>query len=291
MKSGAAVSPELTLNNGVAMPQLGLSVWQATPEETADAVSFALRSGYRLIDTAFVYENEEGVGRGIAESGVARGEIFVTTKLWVTEYTYDRALRAFDGSMQRLGLEVLDLFLLHWPAPKNGDAVFEAWRALERLLADGRTRAIGVCNHDPALLDKLLTRAKVVPAVNQIELHPYFPQAEMRAIDASHGIVTQAWSPIGGSGGGGGMRARGRTLLAEPVLVDLGEKYGRSPAQIALRWHVQHGVSPIPKSIRPERIVENLHVFDFELDPDDMAAIDALDTGVRGGSAPDAFNA
>ena len=291
MSASATDVPELTLNNGVTMPQLGLGVWQMSNEEAERALPFAHRHGYRLIDAAAVYENEEGVGRGIAAAGLPRDAWFVTSKLWVTEYAYDRALRAFDASLARLGLETLDLYLLHWPAPKNGDAVLEAWRALEKLLADGRVRAIGICNHTPELLDKLLARAKVVPAVNQIELHPYFSQREMRAVNASHGIVTQAWSPIGGSGGGGGMRNKGRNLLSEPVLVDLGEKYGRSAAQIALRWHVQNGLAPIPKSSKPERIAANIRIFDFELDPDDMAAIDALDSGVRGGSAPDAFNA
>jgi len=285
-------APAIRLNDGATIPQLGLGVFQVPARETARVVAEALAIGYRHVDTAQMYGNEAGVGEAVAASGLARDEVFVTTKLNNGNHRPDDARRSFARSLETLGLDHVDLFLIHWPrARQDPDGYVAAWRVLEELARDGRARSIGVCNHDPALLDKLLTRAKVVPAVNQIELHPYFPQAEMRAIDTSHGIVTQAWSPIGGSGGGGGMRARGRTLLAEPVLVDLGEKYGRSPAQIALRWHVQHGVSPIPKSVRPERIVENLQVFDFELDPDDMAAIDGLDSGVRGGSAPDAFNA
>lgn len=292
MKRPAAEVPTLALGNGVEMPQLGLGVWQAGPDETVEAVRVALGVGYRLIDTAFIYGNEREVGRGIAAAGLPRDALFVTTKLWITDYTYDRALAAFDESLERLGLEQLDLWLLHWPVPDHGDAIFEAWRAAERLLADGRTRAIGVCNHTPELLDRLLGRAKVVPAVNQIELHPYFPQREMRAVNAAHGIVTQSWSPIGGSGGSGGMRpkADGRHLLAEPILLELGGKYGKSAAQIVLRWHVQHGLSPIPKSVRPERIAENFDLFDFELDADDMEAIDALETGVRGGPDPAKFH-
>lgn len=282
------VAPSLTLHNGVAMPQVGLGVWQMEADQTAGLVATAIAAGYRLIDTAFIYANEEGVGQGIARSGVSRSEVFVTTKLWVTEYAYDKALRAFDASMARLGLDELDLYLLHWPAPKDGDAVFAAWRAAEKLLADGRVRAIGVSNHTPELIEKLLGRARVVPMVNQIELHPYFVQAEARAANLSYGIVTQSWSPIGGSSGSGGSSGAksGRRLLEEPLLVELGGKYGKSAAQIVLRWHLQHGLAVIPKSSRPARMAENLDLFDVELDADDMAAIDALDTGERGGSDP-----
>jgi diketogulonate reductase-like aldo/keto reductase len=289
----ATAVPGVILHNGVAIPHLGLGVWQASAEETVAAVKTALGAGYRLIDTAFIYENEAEVGRGIAESDVPRDEIVVTTKLWFTEYTYDKALRAFEGSRRRLGLEVVDLYLLHWPAPGKGDAVFEAWRALERLLADGRVRAIGVSNHTPELLEKLLSRAKVVPAVNQIEVHPYFAQPESRAANTAYGIVTQCWSPIGGTSGSGGNRGGnpGRRLLEEPLLVELGGKYGKSAAQVVLRWHIQHGLVPVPKSARPERIAENRQVFDFELDADDMSAIDALDTGRRGGADPYKVNA
>lgn len=292
MTSTAASGPTLVLDNGIEMPQLGFGVWQIEPERTAGAVAAALAAGYRLIDAAAIYGNEAEVGAGIAAAGVARDELFVTTKLWITDYAYDRALRAFDVSLAKLGLERLDLYLLHWPVPDHGDAIFDAWRAAERLLADGRTRAIGVCNHTPELLDRLLERAKVAPAVNQIELHPYFPQRETRAVNATHGIVTQSWSPIGGSGGTGGMRpsAGGRHLLQEPILLELGGKYDKSAAQVVLRWHVQHGLAPIPKSSRRERIVENFRIFDFELDADDMEAIDALATEVRGGPDPHRFH-
>jgi diketogulonate reductase-like aldo/keto reductase len=291
METKPPASPTLRLNQDVEMPQLGLGVFQATPEETEAAVLAAIREGYRLIDTARIYDNEEAVGRGLEAAraeGVARDEIFVVTKLWITDYPYERALVAFEESRARLGVEVVDLYLVHWPTPNDGDAIYGAWRAAETLLADGRARAIGVCNHTPELLDRLLGRARVVPAVNQIELHPYFSQAETRAADAAHGIVTQSWSPIGGSSGSGGRRgaASGRKLLAEPLLAGLGEKYGRTPAQLVLRWHVEHGLAPIPKSVRPDRIAENFRIFDFELDEDDRAAIDALETGVRGGPDP-----
>ncbi len=284
--------PALALNNGVTMPQLGLGVWQATPEETALAVQTAIGEGYRLIDTAAQYGNEDGVSRGIAQSGINRSTLFVTTKLWISDYTYDKALRAFDRSLQLLGLEYLDLYLLHWPIPGEGDAVFEAYRAAETLLAEGRVRAIGVCNHPPDLLERLLARVKVVPAVNQIELHPYYNQAAARVANGQYGVITQSWSPIGGSsgsGGGPGM-GTGKILLQEPILLALAEKYGKSPAQIVLRWHVQHGLGVIPKSANPKRIAENIHVFDFALSPEDMRAIDGLETGQFGGPDPHTLN-
>ncbi|MGE0827982.1 MAG: aldo/keto reductase [Hyphomonadaceae bacterium] len=285
----AVGGPRLKLNNGKSMPQFGLGVWQATPDETAVAVAAALDAGYRLIDTAAVYGNEDGVGRGIAGSSVPREEIFVITKLWLNSFEYEKALRAFDKSMARLGLDYLDLYLLHWPVPRDGDLIFEAYRALEKLLADGRVRAIGVCNHTPKLLDKLLARVTVTPVLNQIELHPYCIQKETRAADAKHNIVTQSWSPIGGSSGSGGGKGMGggKHLLSEPVLAALGEKHGKTPAQIVLRWHVQNGLSVIPKSANPKRIAENIDIFDFALSAEDMAAIDGLDTGQRGGPDPE----
>jgi diketogulonate reductase-like aldo/keto reductase len=278
----------LPLNNGVMMPQLGLGVWQAGPDETADAVETAIAAGYRLVDTASAYGNEEGVGRGIVRSGIDRAEMFVITKLALRDFAYDRALRAFDESLHRLGLDYVDLYLLHWPVPREGDAAFTAYRALERIHAAGRTRAIGVCNYPPDLLTCLLDRVSVVPALNQVELHPYFVQEATRRANTGHGIVTQSWSPIGGSsgsGGGPGM-GTGRRLLAEPALLDLGRRYGKTPAQVVLRWHVQHGLAVIPKSADPRRIAANIDIFDFELTPADMRAIDGLDTGVRGAHDP-----
>jgi len=278
------MTTSLTLNTGASLPQLGLGVWQATPDEAATAVATALRLGYRLIDTAAAYGNEDGVGRGIAESGVDRAEVFVTTKLWLTDY--DDALRGFDRSLAHLGLDYLDLYLLHWPAPAMGEVVFGAYRALEKLHADGRIRAIGVCNYQPDQLAQLIDATQIVPAVNQIELHPYFIQRDLRAANAEHGVLTQSWAPIGGSGGNGGRVGDGRRVLNEPLLAEIGAKYGKTPAQVVLRWHVQHGLSAIPKSANPGRIAQNIDIFDFELTDADVTAIDGLHTGQRGGNDP-----
>lgn len=289
--SGRVDVPLLTLNNGVAMPQLGLGVWQSTPAEAATAVTTAIDVGYRLIDTASAYQNEEGVGQGIRASGVDRSDLFITTKLWLSDYAFDRALEAFDRSLDRLGLDYLDLWLLHWPVPLEGDAVIEAYRAAERMLAEGRVRAIGVCNHTEAHLEKLMAATDIAPTVNQIEMHPYFVQKANRRADTDRGIVTQAWSPIGGSTGTGGGEGMGTGavvgVLDNPVITALSEKYSRSPAQIVLRWHIQHGNSVIPKSVDPVRIRENIDVFDFVIDARDMTAIDGLDTGTRGGPDPE----
>lgn len=282
----ATPSPLLTLNNGVRMPALGLGVYQSSPEETVPAVVTALQDGYRLIDTAAAYGNEKEVGEGIRRSGVDRDDLFVTTKLWLTEYGHDRALRAFDTSLAKLGLDRLDLYLLHWPVPSARDETIASYQAAEQLLADGRVRAIGVCNHSPADLTALMERTDVVPAVNQVELHPHFVQAELRAFDTRHGIVTQSWSPIGGvnrySGGEGVSDP-----LQDPAVTSLATKYGKTPAQVVLRWHLEHGLSPIPKSVKAHRIAENIGVFDFSLTTEEVAAIDALDTGTRGGPDPD----
>ncbi|GGN48935.1 oxidoreductase [Streptomyces albiflavescens] len=281
-------TPLLKLNNGVEMPTLGLGVYQSPPEETAAAVDTALRDGYRLIDTAAAYRNEKEVGEGLVRSGVDRGDVFVTTKLWLSDYGYDSALRAFDTSLANLGLDYLDLYLLHQPAPADPDPWTAAYRAAEKLLADGRVRAIGVSNHTPGLLSDLMERTEVVPAVNQVELHPYFIQGELREAHARLGIVTQAWSPLGGitrywphAPNGG------RSVLEEPVVVEAAAKYGRTPAQVVLRWHIEHGLCAIPKSVTPHRIAENFDVFDFALTPGEVAAIDALDTGLRSGPVPD----
>jgi 2,5-diketo-D-gluconate reductase A len=273
------MTPIITLNNGVAVPQLGFGVWQVPDDEAERSVATALSVGYRSIDTAKLYFNEEGVARAIRGSGVARDELFVTTKLWNDDHAYDSALRAFDASLQRLGLEVVDLYLIHWPVPGQ-DKYLEAWRALEKIYADGRARAIGVSNFTRANLQRLLGRADVVPAVNQIELHPQLAQGELRAFHAEHGIATEAWSPLGS----------GKGLLALPELADIAARYGRSPAQVVLRWHLQHGIIAIPKSVTPARIAENFDVFDFALDDADLSAIDGLDAGRRLGPDPATFN-
>ncbi|WP_435260519.1 aldo/keto reductase [Streptomyces sp. 1222.5] len=280
----------LILNNGVPMPAFGLGVYQSTPQETVPAVRTAIEHGYRLIDTAAAYGNEKEVGEGVRQSGIERRDMFVTTKLWMSEYGYDSALRAFDTSLTKLGLEYLDLYLLHWPVPASADKAVASYQATEKLLADGRVRAIGVCNYSPAHLRHLMERTQVVPAVNQVELHPYFTQQPLRAFDTEHGIVTQSWSPIGGVN----LYARPeadpasvKNPLTHPTVTGLAEKYGKTPAQIVLRWHIEHGLSPIPKSVTAHRIAENINVFDFGLTPQEVAAIDAIDSGERGGPDPD----
>ncbi|WP_051342140.1 aldo/keto reductase [Pseudonocardia spinosispora] len=274
------------------MPQLGLGVWQMSDTETEAAVGAALDAGYRLVDTAAAYRNEEAVGRALRTSGVSRDEVFVTTKLWLDDYGADAARRACAASLARLGLDRVDLFLVHWPVPAEGRAALEAYRVLEELHADGRASAVGVSNFSIEDLERLRVDGRTTPSVNQVELHPYFPQRELREYAWKRGIVVQAWSPIGGSsgsGGGAGM-GRGATLLAEPVLAGIAERVGRSPAQVVLRWHVQRGVSVVPKSVRPERIAENLRIFDFTLSDTDLALVDGLDSGRRGGPDPAAVN-
>lgn len=265
----------VTLNNNVRMPQLGLGVWRMTDDEAERAVATAIESGYRSIDTATLYGNEEGVGRALRASGVPREELFVTTKLWNDQQGYDEALRAFDESMRRLGLETLDLYLIHWPAPRRGKYV-ETWKALEKLYADGRVRAIGVSNFGVGTLERLLAEATVTPAVNQVELHPLFAQRELRGFHAERGIATEAWSPLG----------QGKGLLDLPVLAEIGARYGKTPAQVVLRWHIQLGNVVIPKSVTPSRIRENIDVFGFALSPEDMATINGLDEGRRLGPDP-----
>lgn len=273
-----------TLNNGVVMPSVGLGVYQSSPEDTAQAVSAALKLGYRLIDTAAAYGNEREVGEGIRDSGVAREDVFVATKLWISDYGYDQALHAFDRSMGKLGLDTLDLYLLHWPMPNEWDRTAAAWKAAEKLLADGRTRAIGVCKFSPDDLDRLTTATDIVPAVNQVELHPFFTQAPLRAADERLGIVTQALSPIGGVNRY--MAEDGADPLTHATVTKIAERHGKAPAQVILRWHLEHGVSVIPKSVHEARIRENFDLFGFALTPEDVAAIDALDTGTRGGPDP-----
>lgn len=280
------MTTSLTLNNGVELPAIGLGVFQTPPEETVAAVASALRTGYRHIDTAAAYGNEREVGQGIRESGVARSEIFIETKIWISDYGYEETLHAFDKSAGKLGVEQIDLLILHQPLPSAFERTIGAYTALEKLLADGKVRAIGVSNFMPEHLTQLLEQTEVVPSVNQIEVHPYFQQKELTALHEEHGILTQAWSPIGGITSYG---QAARRTFDEPVILTIGEKYGKSAAQVMLRWHIQNGIQVIPKSTKPERIAENFDVFDFELTADEVARIDALDTGVRGGPEPDSI--
>ncbi|BFV60274.1 aldo/keto reductase [Kitasatospora sp. CMC57] len=278
--------PSITLNNGRAIPQLGFGVWQVADDEAATAVETAIKAGYRSIDTAAIYENEAGTGKAIAAAGVPREELYVTTKLWNSgladwsgQQGRDAVLRAFDDSLGKLGLEYVDLYLIHWPRPMHG-SFGNVWKAFEELAADGRARSVGVSNFGPAQLDALRRESDLVPVLNQVELHPHFPQRELRAYHAEHGIATEAWSPLG----------QGKSLLTEPALVKIAEKHGRTVAQVVLRWHLQSGIIAIPKSVTPSRIVENLDVTGFELDADDLTAIAALETGERLGPDPQSFD-
>ncbi|GGL45574.1 aldo/keto reductase [Nocardia jinanensis] len=276
--------PNLTLNNGIEMPALGFGVYQTPPDETVAAVDSALTTGYRHIDTAAVYGNEREVGAAIHRSGLARDEVFVETKIWITDFGYDRTLHGFDKSAGKLGVEQIDLLILHQALPTDFERTVQAYRALEKLYADGRARAIGVSNFMPDHLTRLLAESEVVPAVNQIEVHPYFRQSELLAVDTEHGILNQAWSPIGGvtfyrDGSHG-------STLEDPVIGEIAAAHDRSPAQVLLRWHLQQGRQAIPKSVRPARIAENFDIFGFELTTAQLDAIDALDTGIRGGPEP-----
>src|SRR4051795_10164233 len=283
-EAGVMSSTSLTLNNGVQIPALGFGVFQTPPEETVAAVQTTLATGYRHIDTAAAYGNERQVGEALRASDVDRSKVFVETKIWISDYGYDATLHAFDKSAGKLGIDQIDLLILHQPLPGEFDLTIGAYRALEQLLADGKVRAIGVSNFMPDHLTRLLAKTSVVPAVNQIEVHPYFRQSEVLAADAEHGILSQAWSPIGGitfyrDGSHGG-------TLQDPTIGKIAAAHGKTPAQVMLRWHLQQGRQAIPKSVTPSRIVENFTIFDFELTPDELAAIDALDTGVRGGPEP-----
>lgn len=279
-----ARTPTLTLNNGVKLPALGLGVFQSPPAETVGAVEAAIKAGYRLIDTAAAYGNEREVGEGIRRSRISRDEIFIETKVWISDYGYDTTLHAFEKSTRKLGVDQLDLLLLHQPLPSAFARTLDAYRALETLLGEAKVRAIGVSNFMPEHLDRLLSKAIVVPAVNQIEVHPYFQQTALRSEHTKHGIVTQAWSPIGGITSYRGM---GKRSFDDPTVLEIARQHGKSAAQVMLRWHLQEGRSAIPKSVKPERIAENFDVFDFELTREQVAAIDALDTAVRGGPEPD----
>ncbi|MGH7487497.1 MAG: aldo/keto reductase [bacterium] len=274
-------SPLLTLNNGIQMPALGLGVFQNPPEQTVTAVESAIARGYRLVDTAASYFNERQVGEGMRRAGIARDDVFLETKVWISDYGYDATLRAFDKSAGKLGVDRLDLLLLHQPLPSRFNLTLDAYRALEKLLADGKVRAIGVSNFMPEHLQRLLAGTSVVPAVNQIEVHPYFQQAALQRLHATHGILTQAWSPIGGITS---YRGGEKRTFDDPMLAEIARQHGKSAAQVMLRWHLQEGRSAIPKSTKPARIAENFDVFDFELSRDQIAALDA---GVRGGPEPD----
>lgn len=278
----------LTLNNGVEMPALGLGVFQTPPEETIAAVKDALDLGYRHIDTAAAYGNEREVGQALNDSGVAREEIFVETKIWISDYGYDETLHGFDKSAAKLGLDRIDLLILHQALPSDFDRTLAAYRALEKLLADGKVRAIGVSNFMVDHLTKLLDATTVVPAVNQLEIHPYFQQRAVLDFDDAHGILNQAWSPIGGITFYPGYGERRRSVLQDPAVTRIAEAHGKSPAQVLLRWGLQQGRSVIPKSTKRHRIAENIDVCDFELTADELAALDALETGRRGGPEPDA---
>jgi diketogulonate reductase-like aldo/keto reductase len=274
------IIPAIALNNGVTIPQFGLGVWRVKDgQEVIDSVSHALQRGYRLIDTAAMYGNERGVGQAIQESAVAREEVFVTTKLWNDSHDYDTALRAFDSSLDKLGLDYLDLYLVHWPVPAQAKFT-EAWRALERLYDDKRVRAIGVCNFKPPHLEQLLSSANIVPAVNQVELHPRLQQHEIREFCKQYDIAIESWSPL----------MRGGELLANEGLQQIAAKYEKSTAQVILRWHIDSGFIVIPKSSHAKRIDENYDIFDFELDDHDMAVIAELDDGTRVGPDPDSAN-
>ncbi len=282
----AAKRPLLTLNNGVEMPALGFGVFQTPPDETAEAVATALQTGYRLIDTAAAYMNEGAVGEAVRGSGLDRSEVFIETKVWISDFGHDETLHAFDKSSRKLGVDVIDLFILHQALPGDFDRTVDAYRALEQLLADGRVRAIGVSNFMPDHLRALAQRTEIVPAVNQVEVHPYFAQADLQRENEAQGTVTQAWSPIGGITAYRGDGSTGRTF-DDPTILGIADAHGKTPAQVMLRWHLQQGRSAVPKSVRAERITENFDVFDFELTTEQLSALDGLDKGVRGGPEPE----
>ncbi|MCS5519553.1 MULTISPECIES: aldo/keto reductase [Curtobacterium] len=277
----------VTLNNGLEIPAIGFGVFQSAPEETVDAVRTALETGYRHIDTAAAYGNEREVGEGIRASGVDRDDIVVETKIWVSDYGFDETLHAFDKATGKLGFDTIDVLILHQPAPDRFEQTVQAYRALERLYADGRVRAIGVSNFMPHHLRSLLDQSDVIPALNQVELHPYFTQPDVQRADAEHGILDQAWSPIGGITFYPGWGDERVSVMDDPTIGSIAEAHGRTPAQVMLRWHVQQGRNAIPKSTNPGRIAENFDVFDFALTDNELARLDALDTGRRNGPDPD----
>lgn len=269
----------VTLNNGLKMPQLGFGVWRVPNEQATEAVSTALEVGYRLIDTAMIYQNEEGVGKAIAQSQVPREEIFVTTKVWNSDHGYDSTLRAYDESLKRLGLDYIDLYLIHWPTPQY-DQYVETYKAMERIYKEGRVKAIGVCNFHIEHLERLMAECEVTPAVNQVECHPYLTQTELKAFCKKHNIFVESWSPL----------EQGGEVLQDETIVKIAEAHGKTPAQVILRWHLQEGSIVIPKSVTPSRIEENFRVFDFQLTSEEMEAIHKLNKNRRRGSDPNEMN-
>jgi 2,5-diketo-D-gluconate reductase A len=271
--------PTIALNNGVHIPQLGFGVFQIDPDETKEATLTAFEVGYRHIDTAQMYGNEEGVGQAIAASGLDRDDLFITSKLNNGFHAHDDALAEFDKTLERLGLEKIDLFLIHWPLPGIDVDFVETWKALEEIYASGRARSIGVSNFQPTHLRRVVQEADVVPAVNQIEVHPFLTQDDVRAVNAEHGVATEAWSPI----------AKGQ-VLDNPVITGIANDHDKTPAQVVLRWHVQRGDIVFPKSVTRERVEENFDIFDFELSQSEIGFISALNKNERTGPNPDEFN-
>lgn len=269
----------VTLNNGLRMPQLGFGVWKVPNEEAAAAVGKALETGYTSIDTAMIYRNESGVGQAIKDTGIAREKLFITTKVWNADQGYDQTLRAFDESLERLGLDYIDLYLIHWPTPKF-DQYVETYKALEKLYRDGRTKAIGVCNFEIEHLERLMSETDVKPVLNQVECHPYLAQNELKAFCAKHDIFVEAWSPLD----------QGGEVLTDEIIQQISKAHGKTPAQVVLRWHLQNQTIVIPKSVTPSRIEENFNIFDFELTTADMEQINGLNKNRRKGSHPNDMN-
>ncbi|MBO0993951.1 aldo/keto reductase [Bacillus sp. SD088] len=269
----------ITLNNGIRTPQLGYGVWKVPNEEAENAVAQALETGYRLIDTAKIYGNEVGVGQALAKSSLSREDIFLTTKVWNADQGYETTLKAMDESLEKLGLDYVDLYLIHWPTPKF-DTYVETYKALEKLYKDGRTKAIGVCNFDIEHLQRIMDECDVVPAVNQVECHPYLQQKELKQFCKEHGIYLESYSPL----------MNGTKVIEDPVIQEIAEQHGKTPAQVILRWHVQTDVMVIPKTVTPSRMKENLDVFDFALSDSDMEKIASLDRNERHNSVPNEMN-
>lgn len=269
----------VTLNNGVKMPQLGFGVWRADDSQATVAVSKALEVGYRSIDTAMIYRNEHGVGKAIQESSIPREDLFITTKVWNNDQGMQNTLCAYEKSLERLGLDYVDLYLIHWPTPKY-DRYVDTYKALEKLYQEGRVRAIGICNFDIVHLERILTECDIKPVLNQIECHPYFNQKEMKDFCAKHNIFVEAWSPL----------EQGGTVLQDSIILKIAEAHGKSSAQTILRWHLQNNTIVIPKSVTPSRIEENLNVFDFVLTQDEMEEIDQLNRNLRRGKIPSENN-